>query len=732
MDQNETGPDAGTSPAPSPAPPSSPGQTRGQGQGQGQGQGTDPGDALLGAWQAFDIERRRAALDKLAGELADTRDRSRGARKALVRATSDFRKMPADDAAAKAAAATGLVKMYQDEIDAVIRRCKAAEGAFAEAYRTALDVPDGAVLAGAAALRDATAAASSRAALAAENRALRAELASVSAELAALRGQEGARRRAEAQLREAQAAAEAAQHTAEREAAARAAAERDLAQARAALDERAAAAEQLQGEAARALRASQDGQGALLAVRAACEQQVAALRGELDLARAELAKRATAARALAAERDQLAAALKQFHSNGGESTSEGTTTANSTSDATTTTTTEEAGSELKVAQLELELERVRTELGEERGAAEREREEAKSRISELEERLARAEHEREEAQRAVPEPEEHARLVRELETLRMLVGEPAAGNSGATTGSAEGAGRRLQAEAAELRAQLSTAARDTAQLRRDLTAATDDNARLHTLVRQLEEQLAQQHATGAGTGAPSGSGTKTAADLLHSAASSASAALSRSTGGGAAQGDSQGDSNNSSSSTAAVLEIVCAQRDRSRARIVELEAEKAKLMEAASARETEAQLLRADNLRLYERIRFLEAYPEGASADSTAVDVAQLRNTRTAVRADEDVEARYDELYEPGAGQKGHVLRRHRLGAVERAVLRTFNVLTRSRAARYAFAVYAVGVHLLLLVALVRSPSCPSALVEAAQALPPAPEPPAPAPAPDQ
>lgn len=190
-----------------------------------------------------------------------------------------------------------------------------------------------------------------------------------------------------------------------------------------------------------------------------------------------------------------------------------------------------------------------------------------------------------------------------------------------------------------------------------------------------------------------------------------------------------------------MLEVVCAQRDRSRARIVELEAEKARLMEAASARETDAQLLRADNLRLYERIKFLEAYQEGGggaggSADATAVDVAQLRNTRPAgARAQTDVEARYDELYEQSVdpfaalSEKEHVLRRHRLGRVERAVLRTFSCATRSRTTRYAFAVYAVAVHVLLLIALVHTPACPSALVQAAQDLPPAP--PADPPAPD-
>jgi len=295
--------------------------------------------------------------------------------------------------------------------------------------------------------------------------------------------------------------------------------------------------------------------------------------------------------------------------------------------------------------------------------------------------------------------------------LRMLVGQPAEGTSGSVTDT----GKRLQAETAEMRARLSDVTKEAEQLKKDLVGVTGDNTRLRTLVKQLEEQLTHMNQTAAAAE------NKTTDDVLRNAASNAAAMVSgrpntpmRAFGSPGLNTPGVGGEVPQSNSAAAVLEIVCGQRDRSRARIVELEAEKAKLMEVANARETEAQLLRADNLKLYERIKFLESYQD--SNPNTQIDISELRSTHQQSRSPSggsDVESRYNDLYEQSVdpfsefSRKEHVLRRHRLGRIERIVLQSFNFLTRSKASRYAFFFYALTLHVFLLFFMLHAPSCP-------------------------
>ena len=64
---------------------------------------------------------------------------SADSRKALTAATKGFRRLPDDE---KLPQVKPLLKLYQEEIDALTRRSRAAEKAFVAVFRTLADLPD--------------------------------------------------------------------------------------------------------------------------------------------------------------------------------------------------------------------------------------------------------------------------------------------------------------------------------------------------------------------------------------------------------------------------------------------------------------------------------------------------------------------------------------------------------------------------------------------------------------
>ncbi|KAJ7375021.1 intra-Golgi vesicle-mediated transport [Desmophyllum pertusum] len=79
------------------------------------------------------------SLDSTATELADRQDESDTSRKKLVELSRDFKKNTPDEIRKKMAP---LLKSFQAEIDALSKRSKASETAFLSIYKKLVDVPD--------------------------------------------------------------------------------------------------------------------------------------------------------------------------------------------------------------------------------------------------------------------------------------------------------------------------------------------------------------------------------------------------------------------------------------------------------------------------------------------------------------------------------------------------------------------------------------------------------------
>lgn len=108
---------------------------------------------------------------------------------------------------------------------------------------------------------------------------------------------------------------------------------------------------------------------------------------------------------------------------------------------------------------------------------------------------------------------------------------------------------------------------------------------------------------------------------------------------------------------ASILPIVTSQRDRFRQRNAELEEELRRQFEAISDLRTEIKGLQADNLKLYEKVRYMQSYRDSTPGTSTPAGTASMLNGAMRSREDEigRYKDKYDESLNPFEAFKGRV-----------------------------------------------------------------------------
>ncbi|XP_064841655.1 cut-like homeobox 1b [Oncorhynchus masou masou] len=90
-------------------------------------------------WKRFDLQQLQRELDATATQLANRQDESEQSRKKLIDQSRDFKKNTPEDVRKQVAL---LLKSFQGEIDALSKRSKEAEGSFLNVYKKLIDVPD--------------------------------------------------------------------------------------------------------------------------------------------------------------------------------------------------------------------------------------------------------------------------------------------------------------------------------------------------------------------------------------------------------------------------------------------------------------------------------------------------------------------------------------------------------------------------------------------------------------
>jgi homeobox protein cut-like len=492
-------------------------------------------------------------------------------------------------------------------------------------------------------------------------------------------------------------------------------------------------------------RSNDDTQSQLFDFSSKRDDALAALQAEIDLLTQELDKRVVSETQL---RGELSAALAASSGRGG-----GASAATHDIERQLTARDEELTTTRdQVLALERRLEAELSRYHDRLATLTQEQREAEERARDLQSRLA-----------AAPSSEAFVALQRQVDVFRSLgydVDAPASENrsvdaSASSAGAVSDIERVLrdtirQRESAAAAAQVAkVAAEERATVaERRIVDMEADRTRLQALVGKLEADLSLRLASTdvlqlAGVSAASTT-SPTDAAFAELKASDEPAVLIGGGGGG-------GSSNNAATSTRvssapspstslatssasvsgvasenamSLLQVVCAQRDRLQQRVIDLEAESSAL---TSVRE-EAKQLREDNVKLYEKIRYLESYSADLPdrrrrrRDLEAATVGSAAGGSSGGGEHDDVERRYRPLYEAAVSPFAQFATSERerrygsLSGVERVVMWGSSIFLRNKASRIILFVYMTALHVMVFVVLNRYASTPPSV----HVLPPA------------
>jgi homeobox protein cut-like len=160
----------------------------------------------------------------------------------------------------------------------------------------------------------------------------------------------------------------------------------------------------------------------------------------------------------------------------------------------------------------------------------------------------------------------------------------------------------------------------------------------------------------------------------------------------------QGESAGNSSS---ILPMITAQRDRFKKKNATLESELQKSYQSIQSLRSEVAALQKDNLSLYEKTRYVSAY----NRDTPAAKPATIQiDGPTSPAA--DVGTRYRSAYESSLSPFNAFRSREsarafkRMSVPERAVVQITRMILATRTSRNLFAMYCLGLHVLVLIVL--------------------------------
>ncbi|PIN11084.1 Transcription factor/CCAAT displacement protein CDP1 [Handroanthus impetiginosus] len=98
-----------------------------------------PVSAVSTFWKDFDLEKERTILDEQGLRIAENQENSQKNRRKLAESTRDFKKASNEE---KLAMFNSLLKGYQEEVDKLTKRAKFGENAFLNIYQKLYEAPD--------------------------------------------------------------------------------------------------------------------------------------------------------------------------------------------------------------------------------------------------------------------------------------------------------------------------------------------------------------------------------------------------------------------------------------------------------------------------------------------------------------------------------------------------------------------------------------------------------------
>ncbi|GMJ06596.1 CCAAT-displacement protein alternatively spliced product [Hibiscus trionum] len=100
---------------------------------------SSPVSVISSFWKEFDLEKEKGMLDEQGLRIAENQESSQKNRRKLAESTRDFKKASAEE---KLSLFNSLLKGYQEEVDNLTKRAKFGENAFLNIYQKIYEAPD--------------------------------------------------------------------------------------------------------------------------------------------------------------------------------------------------------------------------------------------------------------------------------------------------------------------------------------------------------------------------------------------------------------------------------------------------------------------------------------------------------------------------------------------------------------------------------------------------------------
>ncbi|XP_008280764.1 cut-like homeobox 1b isoform X3 [Stegastes partitus] len=558
-------------------------------------------------WKRFDLQQLQKELDATATQLANRQDESEQSRKKLIDLSREFKKNTPEDLRKQVAP---LLKSFQGEIDALSKRSKEAEAAFLNVYKKIIDVPDPVPVLELAQqlqlklqrMHD----------IETENTKLRETLEDYNKEFAEVKNQEVTIKALKEKIREYE---QSLKNQAENLAQEKqlqlhndyAEKERKLQESQDSMSSRLEEAEHKAQSLQTALETTQ---AELFDLKTKYDEESTAKADEIEMVMTDLERANQRAEAAQREAESLREQLSlSDQSQQLSSPAKADTDTEQAPEATSNSSLEAElrAKERETAQLVEDVQRLQASLT-------KLRETTSSQITQLEQQLSSKSAVLKELEEKLQKQADYEEVKKELSILKTME----FGTSDSVQDSSKPLevlllerNRSLQSESAALRIANTELSGRYAELQVEFSAAVRTSAEQKELILKLEHDLSTIQAMSS-LPRPDADGSEVGnMENIPEPIKEATAMFS---GSGASPHPElpQGQMDS-------LLSIISSQRERFRSRNQELEAENRSMQQTMQALQNELDSLRADNIKLYEKIKFLQSYPGRAGGSDDTV-----------------------------------------------------------------------------------------------------------------
>ncbi|CDO98449.1 unnamed protein product [Coffea canephora] len=638
-----------------------------------------PGPAVASFWKDFDLEKERAILDEQGLRIAENQENSQKNRRKLAESTRDFKKASNEE---KLSLFNSLLKGYQEEVDNLTKRAKFGENSFLNIYQKLYEAPDPYPVLASIAEKD-----SKLSELESENRKMKVELEEFRTEATHLKNQQATIRRLEERTRQLE------QQMEEKVKEIVEIKQRSLAEENQKTMEVLKERERMLQDQ---LRQAQDSvstmqklhelaQSQLFEVRAQSEEERAAKQSEVNLLMDEVERAQSRLLSLEREKGLLQSQLQTSNEDNEQKKSDSL-------DVHSMLENSLSAKEKIISELNMELHNLETTLANEREQHINEMKRLNTKLNEKETILEEMKKELQArpTEKLVDDLRKKVKILQAVGYNSIEAEDWEVATTGEEMSKLESLlldkNRKMEHELTQLKVKLSekTSLLEAAEAEREeLTAKVNEQQRL---IQKLEDDILK------GYGSKDTKGTLFEDwDLSES-------------GGSQPSENTEQRHVSSDQDQSSMLKVICNQRDRFRARLRETEEEIRQLKEKIGMLNAELEKTKADNVKLYGKIRYVQDYNSEKVISRGSKKYAEDLESGFS----SDVESKYKKIYEddinPFAAfsKKERDQRYKELGLRDKITLSSGRFLLGNKYARTFAFFYTIGLHVLVFTCLYR------------------------------